>query len=429
MVKILLRVLFFVLLSVTASAQHSTWFVANTDVTSGSSISGLQINFMSFTSHDTGFFAGVGSTPGFLNTSDSGQDILSQKLPNKVAVSGNSILDMSWPTNTVGYITTANGLVKSADAGKTWSLIWTDSILRLSNISFTSATIGYATGQRGDSDTKFFVAKTTDGGVSWKNVFPTTFQTNTGRIYFKDDMHGIFFAQDISRQEWHVGYTTDGMATAKITGTLKNFGSLPWFLSWTDDGAWNAGYQGVQRSTDNGTTWAYTWDKSKDTLGDALTGCFGGKHAFVFTDLAAHVLESTDYGVTYVQYALPDSIGPVASAITSRSAYVVGVDFSGHDVLLRADLPVKQSTGGGVSWAAQSSTPFTASVEGQVITFTSLASTTARTIEVMDVLGRSSYSLPLASNFEMARMSRTALRPGTYFARLGNACVKFTITN
>lgn len=415
MVKIVARVLFFVLLATSANAQNSTWVIANPDC-------GVNINFMSFPSHDTGYFAGVGSVPFIMNTIDSGHDVSNQQFPDSVKVGGNSVLDMSWPTSSIGYISCGKGLLKTINGGKAWTVVQSSPTLLLSNISFPSPNVGYASV---DSDTKFFIAKTVNGGVDWTKVYQTPYQP--GRIYFKDDTHGIFFAADLNASRQYVGYTMNGMTTTTMSSALNGTGALPWFLSWNDDNSWNVGYLGIQRSTDSGKTWKQSWDASKDT--NVLTACYKGKRGFAFTDMRAQVLESTDTGATYIASILPDSIGPVASAITTGAAYVVGVDFSGHDVLLRADLPVAPSSGGGVSWSDQPITPFTVYVDGQLVTFTAAAGTTPRTIDILDVLGRSCSSLPLPSNTEMARVSRNVLRPGTYFARLGNSFTKFTITN
>ena len=420
MVKIVARVLFFILLAGSASAQNLTWVVANSDVETN-------ITFMSFPSHDTGYFAGVGSTPFLKHTIDSGQDYSNQTLPAKTATGGNFVQDMSWPTDNIGYISTANGLIKSIDGGQSWTALPPSTTLTLAQISFPSANIGYATGVRVSDGSTYIVAKTTDGGNSWTEMYNTPFQTNLGHIYFKDDAHGIFFAQDIAQSYEHVGYTTDGMAHTTMTGTLNGFGGTTWFISWNADNSWNAGYQGIQRSIDSGKTWKYTWDKSKDTTGDVLTGCYRGKYGFAFTEEWAHVLQSTDTGASFTWTVLPDSIGPVASAITATAAYVVGVDFTGHDVLMKTDIPIPPTVG--VATNATEITPFAVYLDGQLVTFTSSAYPGARTIEIMDVLGRSCSSVSLASNSEMARMSRNTLRSGTYFAKLGNSCAKFTIPN
>ena len=47
----------------------------------------------------------------------------------------------------------------------------------------------------------------------------------------------------------------------------------------------------------------------------------------------------------------------------------------------------------------------------------------------LDLLGRPVVSTELTASNTTATLARAMLRPGTYFARMGNACAKFTIAN
>jgi hypothetical protein len=50
-----------------------------------------------------------------------------------------------------------------------------------------------------------------------------------------------------------------------------------------------------------------------------------------------------------------------------------------------------------------------------------------RTIEVIDLLGRQCASIAVAANATSSHLAMSALQPGSYFARLGTAIVKFNI--
>ena len=73
------------------------------------------------------------------------------------------------------------------------------------------------------------------------------------------------------------------------------------------------------------------------------------------------------------------------------------------------------------------SSQFSAATQGNAILFTANSADRARTIDVLDVLGRACASITLPSGATTAQLAASVLRAGSYFARLGGVVVKFAV--
>jgi len=106
---------------------------------------------------------------------------------------------MCWPTTSVGYVGTWEGLiVKTIDGGKNWSVINVPSTSNLHKVLFVDKSYGFAV------DTDYKLYRTSNGGASW-DVF-----THLGirSVYFHDKLNGFCV-----NEKGQIGRSNDGGAT------------------------------------------------------------------------------------------------------------------------------------------------------------------------------------------------------------------------
>jgi hypothetical protein len=414
-----------------------------------------QLNAMAWPSADTGFFIGNASTNLHITkTIDSGVDFLTSPFPNPIDTvhadtNGHAfvvynhhtaiqtVADMAWPSNNTGFVvgitssdnygnTAVPTVLVTQNAGATWSQYYpADTLEQFGNIYFPSTTVGYASAAS-PSGTNY-ITKTTDGGKTWKNVY----QSDTlifKNLNFIDPNNGIVYAEGNASNSLHLCYTTNG-ATFKLASIKTD--SAAYFLHWSNDSSWLVGADNVYRSKDSGKTW--TTVVPYDVNAEAATvGAFYDDSGFIFRTNAQTFLMTTDYGQTWSSPSrLPgtDSLTPlVASMPSPYLAYLLAFDNTQTgNALLKIEFAVPGGVKVGVRENDIHAIPFAAAYESNAISFTMSPTPEARSIQVMDVLGRACTSLALAPNVVSSQLPTNALRPGTYFAKLDGSMVKFMI--
>lgn len=205
------------------------------------------------------------------------------------------IIDMSFPTETVGYIAGLGGnLLKSTDGGLTWFSLHPGTSEDLRAVFFTSADTGYVAG---DQST---LLKTTDGGATWQTLgFPggTAFSMhfiNKSLGFITDNTHSIYRTQD-GGANWleiafpspnkyyavHFANATTGFAVGMVDAMT------PCMIKSSDGGfKWAE----VPVTTGRGLNAVHLLD---DNVGYAAG--FGGT-----------IIKTTDGGATWVQQTTPD---------------------------------------------------------------------------------------------------------------------------
>ena len=174
---------------------------------------------------------------------------------------------------------------------------------------------------------------------------------------------------------------------------------------------------------------------SAATAGAASVGAFYGDTGFVFLQNDPTVLMTMDAGVTWTSSRLPklsngDSVGPIAAYMPSQYVcYLLAIDnpFQTADALLKISFPKPSGQQGLVQTDAAPAIPFTAVYGTDAITFTMATAPEARSIQILDVLGRDCASVAITPNAASGQLAISVLRPGTYFANLGGSVVKFAI--
>jgi len=99
-----------------------------------------------------------------------------------------------------GYSTSATGLYLTLDGGRHWRSVWECAVrlivngltqnsgCRLDDVNFVSPRVGYAAG---GGDGFVVVAKTEDGGGSWKIIYTSTDDSEATAVFFTDQSRGF----------------------------------------------------------------------------------------------------------------------------------------------------------------------------------------------------------------------------------------------
>jgi len=399
---------------------------------------------MVFLTDTIGYIYGSTTTSGhdMERTNDSGVDFtqLTIQTTLKAPTFG---AHMAWPTDQNGYVfadtghspANTNFFFRTSNGGTTWVTSVIDPSLQLQNMYFPTPSVGYATGTLTDGSADF-VAKTTDFGNSWQKIYSTTNYAfgNVGKLHFIDANNGMFFAQNESTNQVNIAYTTNGGTSFKFVPTGSD--STPNFLHWNvKDSSWLIGLDSVYRSVDSGKHWksVVPYDTS---AGPASIGAFYDDTGFVFRQNEPIVLMTTNGGISWTSSKLPtfggtdDTVAPprAASMPSAYTCYLLTFDINKTaDVMYKISFTKPGGNTGGVTADGAPEIPFAAMFGNNAITFTMEPAPEARSIQVMDVLGRTCASISLTPNATSGKLGISSLRSGTYFAELGGSVVKFVI--
>ena len=188
---------------------------------------------------------------------------------------GYSLQDVHFPDANTGYVVGEKGIIlKTTDAGTSWSVIPSGTLRLLRHVWFTDAETGYITADEG------FLMKTSDGGESWQELQSGTTETFND-IYFVNDNTGF-----IAGMQGQLLRTTDAGET-----WMRAFISIysdVYSVHFVDD---NTGYAAasmrtVYKTTNGGDTWTSTADDPYLDLRsvfflDASTGFVAGEDNFM----------------------------------------------------------------------------------------------------------------------------------------------------
>ncbi len=143
-----------------------------------------------------------------------------------------------------GITSTADGTIYvTTDAGSSWTLA-TGLNQDIEDVCYADASTLYAVG--GDEK----VSKSTDGGLTWSQIYSGTFTRLFLGVYFTDPNYGM-----IGGEDGKVLKTTDGGANW-ITQNAFGFALLHGVYIFNSDSAYVVGTpEQVYKTTDGGTTW------------------------------------------------------------------------------------------------------------------------------------------------------------------------------
>ncbi len=283
------------LLFVVITNTYGQWVLQNSGVTN-------TLSEVYFANQDTGYVAGVNV---LLKTEDGG-------LTWETAYSGDFLLEGIYFSDlnngfAVGYDFNESKslIVKTTDAGATWSEQLLETSSFLSDVFFVNASTGFIVGSEGEA------FRTTNGGASWDSLNINKvdyFQS----VYFTDDQNGIIvgggpltslilktddggtswsevsspsteFLQSVFFPSASVGYavgwngeiikTTDGGNNWITQSSVANYGNLDVFFVSDRTGYIVGGESevaGIQKTEDGGLN----WNSQTTTVNNGLVGVF-----------------------------------------------------------------------------------------------------------------------------------------------------------
>lgn len=220
---------------------------------------------------------------------------------------------LSFPTPMTGYavgdnisISSSNFIAKSTDGGITWNRLQTPSLTaRPWAVTFLNADTGFVGGFSG------MLLRTTNGGASWTNVNTTSYTGNFNDIRFVNPLTG--YACGTNSGGTTVISTNDGGVTwspAVIGNTNTRYSIL--FLSEAE--LLISGSSGnIARSTDGGTTWTTTTIPTATLYSLARVGANG----VVVVGSARTLFKSTNRGASFT--------GVLAQAGAGTTLYAVSM--------------------------------------------------------------------------------------------------------
>jgi photosystem II stability/assembly factor-like uncharacterized protein len=151
--------------------------------------------------------------------------------------------DYAFTSPTVGFTSTGNQILRTVDAGRTWKEVFAcettvevEGLIRkagchFNSLHFPTRDVGYAIGESPQVK-EVFVAKTEDGGSSWKvwTVLPGG-SSHEGDVFFTDEETGFvrlwdgkFFGTTDGGQTWRGMAGTDGSGKPEIKFADRHVG-------------------------------------------------------------------------------------------------------------------------------------------------------------------------------------------------------------
>ncbi len=186
--------------------------------------------------------------------------VFSQTFTQKTSGTTFIIYDMcTSPTNsnilygvTSQYTQKSKGeVIKSTDAGETWTTKYSISNNSFSNVAFVSDTKGFIAGFG-------IFQKTSDGGTTWQDVTlpqaTNTFDSFIG-LEFYDANVGVVFGHLISNGNYVGFQTTDGGTTWTTTNSTSAFANFDVTYAAANTLYSVGGDQKLAKSTDGGNNW------------------------------------------------------------------------------------------------------------------------------------------------------------------------------
>jgi len=228
-------------------------------------------------------------------------------------------------------------ILKTNNGGVSWSERWIDTDNRgIEAMSFVDENTGYVAGW------SQYCAKTTNGGWDWveldpAGMVPVYYYTS---IKFKDDMNGVVGA--FLEEGSAVYVTSDGGAT---WNTATGLDGIPQKICYAGGDTYflvtNAGK--VQKSTDNGLTWATVYSVS-----GTLAGISFYNESVGIATAYQNIYKTTDGGATWFQQDVQE--GTTFRDVKWRDAQNL--------ILAGSPDQIYGSTDGGATWTWDNQTLF-----------------------------------------------------------------------
>jgi photosystem II stability/assembly factor-like uncharacterized protein len=168
-------------------------------------------------------------------------------------------------------------VIKTTDGGLSWTQLWTGTDDGLEGISFPDMNTGYVGGWSG------YFAKTTNGGVSWTPQNPGNDIYYYTDVVFKDVNHGVVTAQ--TNTGAGVYFTSNGGTS---WSNASGVSGIPYGACFAGGNTYFLVTNGgdVQKSTDDGASWTTVYSAGGLLLGidfyNSSIGIAAGEDGWIF---------------------------------------------------------------------------------------------------------------------------------------------------
>jgi photosystem II stability/assembly factor-like uncharacterized protein len=197
-----------------------------------------------------------------------------------------TLLHVQFLNDNLGFVSGIHGtILKTTDGGNNWVRKNTGINTDLALVQFVSPSVGYASGGfSGGSDKNTALIKTSNGGDSWTSL---TVQTNKcgGGMYFINADTGFYAYADSLYKNSRITKTTDGGLTWNDV-YLGDDDTQVWisYFHFTDknNGFASANHGRIIKTSDGGNTWQVVYLPKKRLWGSGIwffdkdTGILGG---------------------------------------------------------------------------------------------------------------------------------------------------------
>ncbi|MGB3076207.1 MAG: YCF48-related protein [Chitinophagales bacterium] len=287
-----------------------------------------------------GFF--VGGNAGHLYRNDSSVTAFT-KIDQRI--SEDPFYDVVFADQQHGFITTYTGLLKTTDAGVTWS-VDTSITGPIGDLQFTDPQHGYFEKITYPGPVETFY-KTTDGGNTWGQV--STVAGGYSPVFVRDSLTAFAFLNTLSGGYGNIYRSTDGLQTWQAV--LDSVPEIYDYCFVNDQTGWATGftfYSGrtIYKTSDGGATWVLNYQSPDINTTASCITFIDPLHGFLGTNNGMY-LETINGGDSWneVQYD---------TASTAWQDYILDIEFmDATNGFMWAPPHVMHTKDGGQSWQTE----------------------------------------------------------------------------
>lgn len=184
----------------------------------------------------------------------------------KLASTGFTNGKLTFLTEQVGLLASANAIIKTTDGGNSWQQVWSGALLGFNTIRFASATTGYAVGGvLHDQINAGVLFKTTDQGATWQDLKWTQGTIQDAHFLTENVGFVLSFATDGSH-DTALYKTGNGGVTWQLVG-----GQMPdrHYAFLSEQEFYCAG-KSIQHTTNAGASWQTEYTIPVNTANDTF---------------------------------------------------------------------------------------------------------------------------------------------------------------
>jgi photosystem II stability/assembly factor-like uncharacterized protein len=265
---------------------------------------------------------------------------------------------MSFLDASVGIVSTHDGKVyRTSDGGENWSLqhtVGTATNLPLTQILFTSARVGYivggsiSCGGTGCPSPGGLILKTSDAGLTWTAVYRISGATVASIAV---NSAGDLFAVANTSSSQIIKSSDAGATWTPVVSWPYQLNKISFDRNWGYGASGNSGNTGstgkIIRSADNGATWTEAASFTYPYLNELA---FGRGYGFCVTGYSI-VYRTTDNGTSWTPITSSAFSAQVITPLTATNCLIFGAGtYSGGDFGTYSG-SLRQSKDAGASWA------------------------------------------------------------------------------